>query len=211
MPLPPANPPGSPLKRVYDVPWAAVAAGNDDTTQELIVEHTGYVTAIRLIPDGSFVGAATNNRTWTFVDPTTRATSGDGNTTNNSALISSATAAFTQDDVGKAISGTNIPGSTTILSVQSATQATLSANATGTATTTVFTIGSSRTIGTLTGATSATTFAAGVEFDIPLSGTDTRVFKGDALQLVSTHIGTGLADPGGTVQIEVTSFGEGSG
>lgn len=65
----------------------------------------------------------------------------DGVTTNGSAAITSATASFTADDVGKPISGTNIPASTTILSVQSSTAATLSANATGSGTSITFTIG----------------------------------------------------------------------
>jgi hypothetical protein len=65
----------------------------------------------------------------------------DGVTTSSSAAITSATAAFSTDDVGKPISGTNIPASTTILSVQSATAATLSANATGSGTSITFTIG----------------------------------------------------------------------
>lgn len=72
---------------------------------------------------------------------TGRATGADGNTTNNQPTISAADAAFTVADVGRSISGTNIPANTTILSVQSATAATMSANATGTASTTVFTIG----------------------------------------------------------------------
>ena len=65
----------------------------------------------------------------------------DGVTTNGSATITSATAAFSQDDVGKPISGTGIPAATTILSVQSATSATLSANATATGTGVTFTFG----------------------------------------------------------------------
>jgi len=47
-------------------------------------------------------------------------------------FTSAATLQFTQQDVGRVISGTNIPSNTTILSVQSATQATMSANASGT-------------------------------------------------------------------------------
>lgn len=70
-----------------------------------------------------------------------RVTSGDGNTTNTSTSITSATAEFGPDDVGKPISGTNIPAGATIASVESTTAATLSAAATGTASTTVFTIG----------------------------------------------------------------------
>lgn len=70
-----------------------------------------------------------------------RQTSGDGNTTDTETGISSATANFTENDIGKPISGANIPAGATIASVQSSTEATLSAAATGTATTTVFTLG----------------------------------------------------------------------
>jgi hypothetical protein len=65
----------------------------------------------------------------------------DGVTTSGSAAITSATAAWTQDDVGVAISGTGIPAATTILSVQSATNATLSANASATGSSITFSIG----------------------------------------------------------------------
>lgn len=65
----------------------------------------------------------------------------DGVTTNASAAITSATASFATDDVGKPISGTGIPAATTILSVQSATAATLSANASASGTGITFTIG----------------------------------------------------------------------
>lgn len=57
----------------------------------------------------------------------------DGVTTNGSAVVTSATALFNGSDIGAGISGTGIPASTTILSVQSATSATMSANATATA------------------------------------------------------------------------------
>lgn len=65
----------------------------------------------------------------------------DGVTTSASAAITSVTAAFAADDVGKPISGTGIPAATTILSVQSATAATLSANASASGTGVTFTIG----------------------------------------------------------------------
>lgn len=65
----------------------------------------------------------------------------DGATTSGSPNITSATAAFSQDDVGKPISGAGIPAATTILSVTSATAAVMSANATATATGVTFTIG----------------------------------------------------------------------
>lgn len=65
----------------------------------------------------------------------------DGVTTSGSAAISSSTAAFSTDDVGKPISGTGIPSGATIASVTSATAATLSANATATGTGVTFTLG----------------------------------------------------------------------
>lgn len=65
----------------------------------------------------------------------------DGVTTNGSPSITSATAAFIANDVGKPISGTGIPAGTTIASVQSATAATMSANATATGSGVTFTIG----------------------------------------------------------------------
>lgn len=65
----------------------------------------------------------------------------DGVTTSGSAAISSSTAAFSTDDVGKPISGTGIPSGATIAAVTSATAATLSANATATGTGVTFTLG----------------------------------------------------------------------
>jgi len=65
----------------------------------------------------------------------------DGVTTSGSAAVTSVTASFTADDVGKPISGTGIPAATTILSVQSATAATLSANASASGTSITFTLG----------------------------------------------------------------------
>src|SRR5262252_7678079 len=54
----------------------------------------------------------------------------DGVNTSGTAVWQSATANFVQSDVGLSITGTNIPAGTTILSVQSQTQCTLSANTT---------------------------------------------------------------------------------
>ncbi len=53
-------------------------------------------------------------------------------TTNASAAITGAAGTFHEEDAGRAITGTGIPASTTILSVQSDTAATLSANANAT-------------------------------------------------------------------------------
>ena len=64
----------------------------------------------------------------------------DGASTSGSAIWTSATANFTSTDVSLSITGTNIPAGTTILSVQSQTQVTLSQNATATGTALAFTI-----------------------------------------------------------------------
>lgn len=65
----------------------------------------------------------------------------DGVTTSGSAAITSVTAAFSTDDIGKPISGTGIPSGATIIAVASGTAATLSANATATGTGVTFTLG----------------------------------------------------------------------
>lgn len=65
----------------------------------------------------------------------------DGVTTNADATITSATAAFTQADVGRPIAGTGIPAGATIASINSATSAELSANATASASSLTFTFG----------------------------------------------------------------------
>ncbi len=54
----------------------------------------------------------------------------DGVTTLNSKVVTSATAAFIDADVGALITGTGIPAGATIVSVESATSATISVNAT---------------------------------------------------------------------------------
>lgn len=58
----------------------------------------------------------------------------NGVTTNNSAVVTSATAAFVATDIGRYVTGAGIPLGTWIASRQSATQVTLSQNATATAT-----------------------------------------------------------------------------
>lgn len=64
----------------------------------------------------------------------------DGATTSGAATVTSATAAFKASDVGKKITGAGIPAGATILSRDSATQVTISANATATATGVAITI-----------------------------------------------------------------------
>lgn len=66
-------------------------------------------------------------------------------TTSASAAITGPAGSFSKSDVGRPISGTGIPASTTISAVASGTAATLSANATATGTITA-TIGTAGTV-----------------------------------------------------------------
>jgi len=68
----------------------------------------------------------------------------DGVTTNTDATVTSATAIFRAEDVGKAISGTGIPAGATIATFTSATSVEISANATATATGVTLTIAGGR-------------------------------------------------------------------
>lgn len=67
---------------------------------------------------------------------------GDAATTSGSPTLTSSTAKFNRNDVGLTISGSGIPASTTIQSINSSTSITLSANATATATNVTITIAS---------------------------------------------------------------------
>jgi len=80
-----------------------------------------YVTKYRGMVEG--------NLTNPVPVPTRRAVS-DGVTTVDSSIVTSDTAAFTQDDVGSVISGAGIAALTRIVSVDSLTQVTVSSNAT---------------------------------------------------------------------------------
>lgn len=66
---------------------------------------------------------------------------GDFATTSASATVTSGSAAFSSQDIGRTISGAGIPGGATILSVTNATTAVMSANATATATGVSVTLG----------------------------------------------------------------------
>lgn len=96
----------------------------------------------------------------------------DGVTTNGSAAISSATAGFSADDVNKPISGTGIPAGATIASVQSATAATLSANATATGASVAFTIGLALTTPTYAASIMPMSFVGG---SVTLAGATFKV------------------------------------
>lgn len=76
-----------------------------------------------------------------------RITSADAVTTNNDKTVTSASADFVAADVGRLISGTNIPASTTIASVTSESEIELSANATAGGTGITLTIQDSPSIG----------------------------------------------------------------
>jgi hypothetical protein len=82
---------------------------------------------------------------WKDSDKTATRVVADGATTSASAVVTSASAAFKIGDVGSPISGTGIPAATTIISVQSATSVTMSANATASATGVSITLGVSGT------------------------------------------------------------------
>jgi hypothetical protein len=295
MPILPTNIPGDPDTDVYSVPFAAVGtAGNDLTTEVAVVARTGYLTSAKLIPVGAATADATDKRTWSIQDVTTRAptdgcivdpanalgpwnsatayTSGKSVILNNLMYVcissvtggtgpgvdtshwqqiaamglgwvNTVTGAFTADDVGKAISdsgNTDIPATSFIGAVVSAVSGTASAAAIVSvaptapagnsptaaqsqatqgvvpnqvngvaAVTRTFTIGSSRTaLATFT--CSTVSLAAGTSQALALSSTDTKVFAGDVVKLVSTHVGAGVADPGGELQLVVTAVGEGS-
>jgi hypothetical protein len=121
------------------------------------------------------------NMNKTIVDYGTRMTRKvyDGVTTNGSATLTSATAAFTSADVGNPITGTNIPAATTISGYTSATSVTLSQNATGSGSPTTFKIygDGNRTVidavtthGSTT-LTSATAYFTAADVGRPVTGT----------------------------------------
>lgn len=65
----------------------------------------------------------------------------DGVTASSDATITSATASFTVEDIGQAITGTGIPARSTIVSINSTTSVEISANATATGTDVTMNIG----------------------------------------------------------------------
>lgn len=108
---------------------------------DVIQDVLSVVTAANF-PSVAFSGAASGFDSDDVIDIRTacnKNTTGvgsvtDGVTTNGSATVTSATAAFTFSDIGAGISGTGIPAGATIAGVTSATSITLSANATATGT-----------------------------------------------------------------------------
>jgi hypothetical protein len=141
----------------------------------------------------------------------------DGVTTSGSADITSATALFNASDVGNPISGTGIPAAATILSVQSATDATLSANATASGTGVTFTLGIALAAASYPSAIKPLKFnhaavsIGGVSVNaksLTISGNngldDARRFLGD--QRISEPLETGLREYTGTIELEFTDL-----
>lgn len=105
--------------------------------------------------------------------PTARTAIADVVSDGTAVITSPANAAFTQADVGKQVDQTaggdngtfdEVPDGATIISVQSATQATLSANVESSVAALTITVGASRTVAITTGVTNTTTLvgASGV-------------------------------------------------
>lgn len=104
----------------FNTDWGSVLG----QTVQLLATTAQPTQAILIVPNG---GPTLTINCGIARTPT------DGVTTSGSPVVTSAAQAFfNQSDVGATITGTGIPGATTILSVQSATQATMSANATAT-------------------------------------------------------------------------------
>ena len=141
----------------------------------------------------------------------------DGVTTSGSAAITSASAAFNASDIGNPISGTGIPSGATILSVQSATAATLSANATASGTSISFTLGialaaasyptaikplkfnhAAVTIGGVSVAAKSLTISGNNGLD------DARRFLGN--QRISEPLEANLREYTGTIELEFTDL-----
>jgi hypothetical protein len=141
----------------------------------------------------------------------------DGVTTSGSAAITSASAAFNASDVGNPISGTGIPAGATILSVQSATAATLSANASASGTSISFTLGialaaasyptaikplkinhAAVTIGGVSVAAKSLTISGNNGLD------DARRFLGN--QRISEPLEANLREYTGTIELEFTDL-----
>lgn len=108
----------SAFSTAFNTDWSATLGG----TVQLLATTAQPLQAILIVPNGPTL----------YINGGLARTPTDGVTTNGSPVITSATGLFNQSDIQATVTGTGIPASTTILSVQSATQATLSANATAT-------------------------------------------------------------------------------
>jgi hypothetical protein len=94
------------------------------------------IRSIRQDASGPVVASHTFNDSQTVAPRTVT----DGVTTSTSATVTSATANFTTNDIGRTISGAGIPANSTIITINSGTSVVISANATATATAVSLTI-----------------------------------------------------------------------
>lgn len=137
----------------------------------------------------------------------------DGATTNLSTTLTSATAAFVQDDVGSPISGTGIPANATIASVESATSITLSAAATATGSSLALVIGVALASASYTSGIAPMSFVGGTATvagsafkirEITLAGdngyADDRLFTG--ARTVDEPLEAGLRSYTGTIETD---------
>jgi phage-related baseplate assembly protein len=122
--------------------WQRSKIGRDINGNELTKRclEAGAKRIVINLPTPSFQVMAFNQLA--ICDPTGffDQTFANGASTSGTPTYTSATAAFTTADIGKSITGTNIPASTTIAAVISGTAITLSHNATATGTALSFTI-----------------------------------------------------------------------
>lgn len=102
----------------FNTDWSTTLGG----TVQLLATTAQPLQAILIVPSGPTL----------YINGGLARTPVDGVTTNLSTTVTSATAFFNQSDVQATITGTGIPANTTIVSVQSATSATMSAAATAT-------------------------------------------------------------------------------
>jgi hypothetical protein len=138
-----------PVSSLYTHTWTAVGEPKPLTVQKGVPDVGGVIRPLTytgmMVDEWEIACAAgefaTIGLTFAGMQEIGYRTVTDGVTTSASPAITSATAAWNADDVGKPITGTGIPAATTILSVQSATNATLSANASATGSSITFTIG----------------------------------------------------------------------
>lgn len=138
-----------PTSGIYTHTWTSAGQPLPVTVQTGVpaINETVYPTTLAGMMMASWEIAAaageyvTLGTTWSGMKAIHYRAVTDGVTTNGSANITSATASWVFDDIGKPISGTGIPAGTTILSVTSSTAAVLSANASASGTGVTFTIG----------------------------------------------------------------------
>jgi prepilin-type N-terminal cleavage/methylation domain-containing protein len=112
----------------------------------------------------------------------------DASITSGSANLTSATGAFTSADLGKSVTGSNIPSGTTVSTVSSSTAIVMSASATATASGATVRIGSAATISYYQSGTSFIRNVNGVEKAIATNVSNFTVSPQDLTSSVSCTI-----------------------